>query len=256
MIDVLIPIYNSNEDYLRLSIKSIKEQTIKNNIICILNGMDSIKNKFYFNLLEQLEVDLIVECPTKGVAQALNYGFQFTKSKFIARQDDDDISHPERLFLQYSFLKKNNNIDVLGTNINIINLSGRIIGRKKYPQKDHKCKQKLVFQTCFAHPSVMMKREFMINNSYPLTGSEDYALWLKAYNNANYANLNNYLYFWRKHTNQASSKSIPYLYLNKSINLINKENSLHLKLILSIYLFIRIAICLIKRRNIDLKTIL
>lgn len=255
MIDVLIPIYKSNEDYLRLSINSIKKQTIKNNVICILNGMDNNKNKFYRNLLKQLEVDLIVECPLHGVAQALNYGIQFTKSQFIARQDDDDISHPERLFLQYSFMT-NNNIDVLGTNIHIINSSGRIIGHRKYPQNDLNCKQKLVYQTCFAHPSVMMKREFIINNPYPLTGSEDYALWLTAYNNANYANLNNYLYLWRKHSNQASSKSIPYLYLNKSFELIKKENSIILKFTLSISLILRVAICLIKRRNIDLKTYL
>ena len=255
MIDVLIPIHNSNENYLRLSIKSIKNQTIKNNIICILNGMDKIKNKYYCKLLKQLGVNLIVECPLKGVAQALNYGFKFTKSRFIARQDDDDVSHPERLYLQYSFML-NNNIDVLGTNIKIINPSGKVIGYRKYPQNDQECKKKLIIQTCFAHPSVMMKREFMITNSYPLTGSEDYALWLKAYNNASYANLNNYLYLWRKHPNQASSKSIPYLYLNKSIKLINKENSLYLKLTLLISLFLRVAICLIKRRNIDLKTIL
>lgn len=253
MIDVLIPIYNSNKDYLTLSINSIKKQTIKNNVICILNGMDNNKNKLYRDLLQQLEVDLIVECPFQGVAQALNYGVQFTKSQFIARQDDDDISHPERLYSQYFFMR-NNNIDVLGTNIHIINSSGRIIGHRRYPLYDQKCKQKLVYQTCFAHPSVMMKREFIINNPYPLTGSEDYALWLNAYNHANYANLNNYLYLWRKHPNQASSKSIPYLYLNKSIQLIKKENSIFLKFTLSISLCIRVAICLIKRRNIDLKT--
>ena len=54
IIDVLIPIYNSNEEYLCQSIDSIHNQTIKNNIICILNGMDSNRNEFYRNLLSKL----------------------------------------------------------------------------------------------------------------------------------------------------------------------------------------------------------
>ena len=107
IIDILIPIYNSNKEYLRSSILSLKNQTTKNSIICILNGMDHNQNVKYTKLLKELKVDLIVECPYKGVAEALNYGFAFTRSEFIARQDDDDLSHPDRLYLQYQYMKKN-----------------------------------------------------------------------------------------------------------------------------------------------------
>ena len=256
IIDILIPIYKSNKEYLRSSILSLKNQTTKNNIICILNGMDHNQNEKYTKLLKELKVDLVVECPFNGVAEALNYGFAFTKSEFIARQDDDDISHPDRLYLQYQYMKKNS-VDVLGTNIKVINHLGKIIGKREYPQKDHICKQNLIHKTCFAHPSVMMRRQFMINNPYPSTKSEDYALWLKANTNyVKYANLPIYLYSWRRHPNQASNKSIPYLYLKKSICLIKKENSLNLKLYFVFLLFIRIFICLIKGRKIDIKTTL
>tara|TARA_A100000164_G_C21895971_1_gene767929 strand:+ start:943 stop:1719 length:777 start_codon:yes stop_codon:yes gene_type:complete len=254
-IDVLIPIYNSNRDYLCASIDSIHNQTIKNNIICILNGMDSNKNELYRNLLSKLGVQIIVECPYKGVASALNYGFKFSKSQFIARQDDDDISHPERLYLQYDFMK-NNNIDVLGTNIKIINKFNQIIEKRKYPVKDYECKKTLVSRTCFAHPSVMMRREFMLNNSYPLTGSEDYALWLTGYYSSNYSNLPKYLYYWRRHENQASSKVIPYLYSRKSLQIIKNEFNLFSKINLYFVLLLRILICFIKRRKIDNETIL
>ena len=255
VIDVLIPIYNSDEKYLSASIESIHNQTIKNNIICILNGMDLNRNEFYRNLLIKLGVEIIVECPYKGVAAALNYGFKFSSSQFIARQDDDDISHPERLYLQYEFMK-DHNVDVLGTNIIIINKFDKIIDKRSYPAKDSECKKILVSRTCFAHPSVMMRREFLKNNKYPLTGSEDYALWLTGYYSSNYSNLPKYLYYWRRHEKQASKKPIPYLYIRKSLQIIKNESNLFLKVTLSFLVIFRLLICFIKQRKIDYKTIL
>ena len=134
IIDILIPIYNSNKEYLRSSIISLKNQTSKNSINCIHNVIDHNQNVKYKKLLKELKVDLIIECPYKGVAQALNYGFAFTRSEFIARQDDDDISHPERLYLQYQYMKKNN-VDVLGTNIKVINHLGKIIEKGNFHKK-------------------------------------------------------------------------------------------------------------------------
>ena len=64
----------------------------------------------------------------------------------------------------------------------------------------------LIHKTCFAHPSVMMRRKFMINNPYPSTKSEDYALWLKLLRSGiKISGINKSLGSWRKNSLSLSS---------------------------------------------------
>ena len=215
-IDVLIPIHNSNRKYLFDSIKSIQKQTIPTRIICVLNGMKSSENLTYASYLRSLGVEEILICPRKGVSHALNYAIPFLESDYVARQDDDDISHPERL----EILLKNiisHNCDVIGSNSLIINQDMQVIGSRKYPESDNDCKRTLVYKTCFCHPSVMINARILRNYMYPHTGSEDYAFWLSICKISKFYNVQIPLYYWRRHKHQASSKSIPYLYLKTTI---------------------------------------
>ena len=50
-----------------------------------------------------------------GIAAALNNGLNVAKGDYIARQDQDDISHPERFSLQVGYLE-NNDVDLVDTN--------------------------------------------------------------------------------------------------------------------------------------------
>ena len=59
-VDVLLPIYYSQERFLIKSINSLISQTLRPKIICILNGMDFKYNKYYKELLNDLKVDKIL----------------------------------------------------------------------------------------------------------------------------------------------------------------------------------------------------
>ena len=47
-----------------------------------------------------------------GIAAALNNGLKAAKGDYIARQDQDDISLPDRFMLQIEYLE-NNDIDLV-----------------------------------------------------------------------------------------------------------------------------------------------
>ena len=96
-IDVLIPIHYSNRKLLEQSIKSIQSQTVSTRIICVLNGMSRADTLSYQSYLISLGIDKVLLCPHKGVAHSLNFAIPYLESEYLARQDDDDISHPERL---------------------------------------------------------------------------------------------------------------------------------------------------------------
>ena len=56
-----------------------------------------------------------------GLTASLNLAISMAKSKFIARQDYDDISmFKNRLDIQYNFLKNNNQYIFCASNVSII----------------------------------------------------------------------------------------------------------------------------------------
>ena len=252
-IDVLLPIHYSKEEYLIESINSLIKQTLKPNIICLLNGMDSNSNIYYKNILTNLSVNKIIICPDKGIPNALNYGIKFCKGKYIARQDDDDFSNPERLLKQKIFLE-NNNVDIVGSNINLIDELGNIIGTRKYPTSNKKCIQTLAYKSCFCHPSIMVRKSFFLRNKYPLISGEDYALWLKSYRTSIFCNYPDFLYNYRIHSEQVSKTNINYLFLKESKKIINTTYKKRDKIILIINLIFTILKCIIKRRKINFNT--
>ncbi len=50
-----------------------------------------------------------------GLINTLNKGLDFAKGEYIARMDQDDISHPERFAKQVAVFEKNPDIGVCGT---------------------------------------------------------------------------------------------------------------------------------------------
>ncbi len=252
-VDVLIPIYYSNKDYLVESIKSLLNQSLKPNIICILNGMDEFSNNFYMEILSELKVHRIVNSPKKGISNALNYGINFCNSKYIARQDDDDISHHDRIKKQKDYLESKN-VDIIGSNVVLIDEFGREIGQRKYPETNKECCITLAYKTCFCHPSIMVKKEFFKKNKYPNISGEDYALWLKTYRNNIFNNYQENLYNYRIHPKQISKTNINYLYFQESKKVIQKLEKRSSKVKATLYLILVMVFCFFKRRKIDFKT--
>lgn len=251
-IDVLIPIYKSRKEFLISSLNSVLNQKIRSRIICILNGMTHQENLYYVKLLEEFRCDILIS-PKKGIANALNYSINFTRAPFIARQDDDDISHQDRFLIQKKFLAQDS-CDVVGTNIFLIDEQEKLIGKRQYPESDYECKKQLIFKTCFCHPTVMMKRNFLLNNYYPDLSSEDYALWISASKNNIYKNLSTELYFYRRHSKQYSKKkNISYLYLRTSLILLSNNKSKKDLIASSFKLITQIILCILKGREIDFK---
>ena len=102
--------------------------------------MDETSNIYYKKILTDLSVNKIIICSIKGIPNALNYGLKYCKGKYIARQDDDDFSNPERILKQKIFLEKND-VDIVGSNINLIDELGNKIGYREYPISNKKCKE-------------------------------------------------------------------------------------------------------------------
>lgn len=180
-ISVIFPCFNSHIKPVEISLNSIKSQTFKNFECLIID--DSTDPKF-IDFLKNFSVkDLrfkYLRGDSKGLGNAINKGLTLAKGEYIARSDDTDVSHFERLKTQFEFLKKNNSVDILGSNMNLIYQNGRKEG--SYTGGHKEIAMKFLYKNPIAHPSVMFRAKILKDGNF-YDGSfklcEDLEFWLR-----------------------------------------------------------------------------
>lgn len=154
----------------------------------------------------------------QGIAAALNTGLTMATGLFIARQDADDWSHPERLARQCEYLMRHPEIDVLATCAEFVDAEGRPIEtawtttvRRQYDglQTPEALARWLPRVDCLQHGSVMARRETLrrargYRAAFPC--AQEYDLSLRLLPEARFAKLPSRLYTSRVHDRQASQQ--------------------------------------------------
>lgn len=211
LISVLIGVHNG-EQYIKKTIESIIYQTHQNFEIIVILNCSSDKTAA---ILENFKDNRIIIYKTNicQLAFNLNFGLMHAKGDYIARIDADDVAEPIRLAKQLDYIL-NNNIDVIGSNIELIDENNKPIGNKYYPEKDLKIRKKIYYANPLAHPSVMYRKNVILKNSGYMNGkvSEDYDLWIRLMRDKNvkFYNIQENLTKYRIHTNQARGNKLAY----------------------------------------------
>ena len=118
-VTVGIPYFNGTKvEDLRKSIESILSQTYKKLVLHLVQ--DGPVNRELQELVDMYlgkheNIKHINICENRGLAHALNISILNATTKYYARMDSDDISHPDRIRQQYQFMESNLDIDILGT---------------------------------------------------------------------------------------------------------------------------------------------
>lgn len=182
LVSVVMSVYNS-EKYLKEAIESILSQTYTNFEFIIVNdGSTDSSLEIIQEYMGKDERIVLISRENKGLPYSLNEGIEKAKGEYIARMDADDISLPTRFEEQVRFMEESTEIGVCGTAIEIF---GEKINSKIYknPEKHDEMKVRLLFSVCFAHPTVMIKKEILDKNQlkYNLeyVNAQDYELWSK-----------------------------------------------------------------------------
>lgn len=178
-ISIIMPAYNA-EVYIDEAIESIISQTYTEWELIIINdsSTDRTAAKVTAWQTKDSRITLINNTYSKGVSGALNSGLKKATGEYIARADADDINAPHRLKVQSDFLKKNQDIVVVGSWYKTFGLRQPRI--HKHPTSSHWIEWKFISNTFFCHPSVMFKASLLnIISEYPSTAAEDFAFFSK-----------------------------------------------------------------------------
>lgn len=192
MISVIIPVHNTNPEWLGISVTSILDQTFKDFEILLID--DASTNQDTINLLNQLDgydkVEVIRLETNKGISGALNIGISQAKFDIIARMDSDDYSLPDRFQKQYDYLQSNPSVDLVGSNLHYMVLHNNdwVISSEQTEHPEIITKELAKGSLWFLnHPTVMFRKQSVIDvggYNEALRGlAEDYELWIRMLRN-------------------------------------------------------------------------
>lgn len=184
IVSVIMSVYNEPIEILDESINSIINQTYKQVQFIIIND-NPLRNELKKYLDDKSKNNNIIVVLQNqeniGLVKSLNRGISYATGKYIARMDADDISLPDRIYKQITFLNKNS-YDMIGCSVIKIDELGNVAGKIVVPSSYDRIKKFYKFGSCMLHPTWLVKREVFdeLNNYREIYACEDYDFVLRA----------------------------------------------------------------------------
>lgn len=182
LVTVLMSVYNGQR-FLRKSIESILRQTWTDFEFLIVNDGSSDLTREIIVSYRDPRIRLVDNPGNIGLTKSLNRGLALATSPFIARQDHDDVSHPNRLETQVKFLQSNSAVALVGTQVRIIDEHGRVYHPPGWERAltHGAIRFQLMFDSAFIHGSVLFRRDLIWNElggyDERFLTAEDFELW-------------------------------------------------------------------------------
>ena len=182
---VLLSLYKNSDIYeLEECLKSIENNTLKpDETILVFDGSVNTSADYLIQKFKTINLKVIKLKYNKGLGIALKEGLSHCSNEFVFRMDTDDICYPHRFEKQLKYMNDNPTVDILGSNVTIIDKNGlKVNTTKKVPLKHSDIIKIIHFKNPINHPTVLYRK-----SKIELAGSyedqpfyEDWLLWIKA----------------------------------------------------------------------------
>lgn len=206
-ISVIMPVYNTKEEYLREAIDSILMQSFTNFEFIIVDDCSNEDTKRIIESYSDRRIRIYHNERNLGVAGSLNQAIRISRGKYIARMDSDDVSVVDRLALQWEYMEKHPEIIVLGG-------VAKVMGKKEllgcFSKKVRsEIQLELLFNNIkLVHPTVMLRGDAIRSNGLLYNEkmvAEDYELWTRCIKHGDIVSLPRILLHYRVHESQVTS---------------------------------------------------
>lgn len=208
IVSVLMPAYNA-ERYLKESVESILNQSFSDFEFIIIDDGSTDRTPEILSHYRDRRVVYVGYESNKGLIHTLNHGLRLARGKFIARQDADDVSLPNRFATQVTILNEQSNLVIVGSAYYVIDEAGNHLRVLCPPMTDTAIRWQTLFHNSFVHTSVMLRvdtiRQRGLHYNPQHIGAEDYGLWSQILNYGQGLNIAIPLVKYRRHCNQVSN---------------------------------------------------
>jgi len=198
-LSVVMPAYNAGA-YLRDAVSSILDQSFRDFEFIIVNDGSSDATASILQEYERIDSRIrVFHQENQGMIAALNRGCRLARGKYIARMDADDISYPDRLAKQLTYLEAHPAIGILGTWVRKLK-NDVPVEPWCPPTLPGVLRWELFFGVSVAHPSILMRRTIGERLGFYRADAlhvEDVDLWFRASAITEFSNLPEILYEYR-----------------------------------------------------------
>jgi glycosyltransferase EpsE len=180
-VSVITAVYNG-EAYFDRAPPSVLAQTIDDFEWLIVDDGSSDRTPQLLHQLAARERRVRVLSPGRlGFAGALNYAIEHARGVYIANQDFDDRSYPDRLRLQAAFLDAHPEVGVVGGRYLLIDETRGERYERRPPEEHAQIVRAMASRIPFAHTVVMFRKEaWRQAGGYPqLDSLVDFRLWIE-----------------------------------------------------------------------------
>jgi len=221
LVTVLMPVYNGERD-LQKAVDSILGQTFRDFEFLIINDGSRDGSGDLLNSLSDARIR-VVHQENHGLAATLNIGLALSRGRYIARQDQDDLSRPERLASQVAYLEANPECALLGTAAEIWVGDEPTERAHDHPTSHAELAFLLLFNNPFVHSSVMFRKDAVQSiGGYSTDPArqppEDFELWSRMARHFRVANLPDRLLVYRE-VPQSMSRTGPNPFLDRLVTI-------------------------------------
>lgn len=159
-VSVVMSAHNAELDMLRQSVQCILDQTFRDFEFVIVDDVNGEQSAEYLDSLTKLDsrVRLLRNPKNLGLTASLIRGIDASRGEYLARQDADDISRPERLELGVARLDSDRETVLLGSWYSVtVPESGEVL--HYHPPDDPALLfRQLYFTNPFCHAAVLFRQ--------------------------------------------------------------------------------------------------
>jgi glycosyltransferase involved in cell wall biosynthesis len=205
-VSVLMSVHDG-EQYLREAIDSILGQAFKDFEFIIINDGSTDHTAEIIGSYADPRIRFMSNKTNLGLPASLNLGLDVAAGDYIARMDADDISLPERLSRQVSYMDAHPEIAASGTWAKDIDANGREFSARCLPF-DERMKCEFWRPSPIVHPSAIIRKSHLGSLRYDtrLRHAQDYDLWLGLKAHHELGNLPEFLLLYRVHPASITSR--------------------------------------------------
>jgi len=214
-VSVLLPVRNGMP-FLPIAIESLFAQTFGDFELLAIDDGSTDGTAAYLRTLRDPRLR-IISAAGAGLAAALNAGLAEARGRYIARQDADDWSMPERFARQVAYLDSHEEVTLVATCAGYVDGAGqpvdtawtRTVRAQQDPaQAPDEILAMMPLTCCLTHGSVMMRTDALRGAGgydQAMVPAEDYDLWLRLLPKHKLVKLPDRLYAYRVHDEQSSA---------------------------------------------------
>lgn len=195
-VSVLMPVFNTKENYLRANIESILNQSFADFEFLILDDASKPYIEEVVKSYADSRIKYFKNEQNLGISKSRNKLLELATGEYLAIVDHDDISLPERFAKQVAVLDNDSSVGVVSGLFEKINKRGayrfskfstnlkkKIRAQDQEINSKHMTKLNLFSGCLITHPLAMIRKKVLTDNNicyeqeyFP---AEDYALWCR-----------------------------------------------------------------------------